>query len=207
MPSPRGRPTAPHPAGARLAAGLLIATIIALAAWPGCTVTRKNYTALSFFLDGVPNPDAPVGSVDPATGAIVAAATASIHPPYAQELCAECHKSRLRMSRNDSGICGGCHTGQSTQHERMHGPVAAGACLWCHNPHESSQRFLLRENDRALCSKCHVPSLLNAVRVPEHADTARACLECHVGHGGPKAFLLRKDALPGGRGPAEPEAP
>ena len=176
--------------------------VLGLAAWPGCTVTRSNYKALSFFFDGVPDPDAPVGAVDPTTGEIRAAAIVSVHPPYAEEKCSECHKSRLRMSRNDSGICANCHKGKDSEHERMHGPVAAGACLWCHHPHESAQRFLLRDTDRAVCSQCHTPGLLNSVRVPEHADESRACLECHVGHGGPRSFLLRQDAAPAK--PAEP---
>ncbi|CAG0960900.1 hypothetical protein PHYC_00720 [Phycisphaerales bacterium] len=202
----RGRPPAHH-RGARVAAGLLAVGLLALAAWPGCTVTKTNYRTLSFFFDGVPDPDLPTGSIDPATGAVRAVASLSVHPPYAEEKCSECHKSRLRMSRNDSGLCANCHAGKSSEHQRMHGPVAAGACLWCHHPHESAQKHLLRDNDRAVCSQCHTPRLLNSVRVPEHADESRACLECHVGHGGDRPFLLRQDAATAQTPPATPEAP
>lgn len=205
MPRSRGRPTS-FISGTRLAACLLAGTVMALSLWPGCTVTKQNYKALSFFFDGVPDPNLPAGVIDPATGEVRPAATVSVHPPYAEENCSECHRSRLRMSRNDSGICANCHAGKDSEHPRMHGPVAAGACLWCHHPHESGHRFLLRDNDRAVCSQCHTPRLLNSVRVPEHADESRACLECHVGHGGTRPFLLREDAASGRAADKAPEA-
>lgn len=175
-------------------AGPLIGGAVLIVAWASCTVTRENYKTLSFFFDGVPDPDAPSVMVDPKTGAVRTLAMMSLHAPYVQEKCEECHGSRLRLSNRDSGACLKCHAETPRQHERMHGPVAANACLWCHHPHESTQPHLLREPDRKLCAQCHTPELLDTSRVPEHADASRACLECHVGHGGSLPFLLRRNA-------------
>jgi predicted CXXCH cytochrome family protein len=78
----------------------------------------------------------------------------------------------------------------------MHGPVAAGACMWCHAPHESIHRSLLRDADRKVCAQCHTAAMLAGTKVPEHADESRACLECHTGHGGPAPYMLRAAAEP-----------
>ncbi|MFO0832604.1 MAG: cytochrome c3 family protein [Phycisphaerales bacterium] len=182
---------------------LLLAGVAMTNIWSGCTVTRSNYKTLSLFFDGVPDPDAKVGTVDQGTGQIVAAAMLSSHQPYQTENCDECHKSRIRMSRNDSSICAKCHAGKEKEYEQMHGPVAAQACLWCHIPHESPYKHLLRDSDRKLCGQCHSPELLSAEKVPEHADTSRACLDCHTGHGGSKRFMLRDNPVP----PAKTEQP
>ncbi len=164
-----------------------------LAGWPACTVTKDNYKALSFWFDGVPDPNAPNAVVDPVTGEIRSYVSLSVHDPFAREQCDECHRGRLRLSRADSDPCLRCHEGIATEHAYTHGPVAAGACLWCHDPHESARPHLLRDADRALCTQCHAPELLDVHRVPAHADPDRACLECHTGHGGPRPYLLRAD--------------
>jgi len=184
-------------------AGVAGGAMLLLAAWASCTVTRENYKTLSFFFDGVPNPDAPAAAVDPRTGAVHQYVVVSLHAPYAEEKCDECHASRLRLSNRDSAACLKCHAQTRQGFERMHGPVAAGACLWCHNPHESAYPHLLRDSDRRLCGQCHTPELLDTSRVPEHADEARACLECHVGHGGAHPFLMRTGRdVPQAGGPA-----
>lgn len=178
--------------GRQWAAAILAALVLALA-WAGCGVTPSNYKTLSFFFDGVPNPNstaagAPAGADGPSARVMV-----SSHVPYIQESCGECHTAKLRMPRNDSRFCLKCHEGVDQTYERMHGPVAARACLWCHHPHESALPHLLRDADRTICSQCHTPEMLDSTRVPEHADASRACLECHVGHGSPKPFMLRAD--------------
>lgn len=170
----------------------LFAAFVVANVWTGCAVTESNYKTLSLFFDGVPEPGAKGVVVNPATGEKQAVVSMSVHPPYVAENCDECHKSRIRMSRSDSSICAKCHSGVEQQFEWMHGPVAAQACLWCHNPHESALDHLLRDKDRALCGQCHGKGLLSSAKVPEHADGSRGCLECHMGHGGSKRFMLRE---------------
>ncbi len=37
----------------------------------------------------------------------------------------------------------------------MHGPVAAGKCMDCHDPHASDNAGLLKKEPAALCLDCH----------------------------------------------------
>lgn len=181
------------------AAALIFAAGVGAALWSGCEVTTGNYETLSFFFDGVPDPSKRVVSSD--SGGVTSATLTFIHKPYLDEKCAECHESKLPFTRRDASGCLSCHEAVASEHRFEHGPVAAAACLWCHTPHESAFPHLLREADRALCTRCHSPSLLSTERVPAHADASRACLDCHTGHGGDVRFMLRDDW------PAEPGAP
>jgi len=188
-------------AARRAAAVLLSALVLAAAAWPGCTVTRDNYKTLALFFDGVPDPDAvPIGAGPLGPGSGPAAGMLSVHKPYAEDGCSECHDSGLSMTRNQSRVCAKCHEGKQNEHANMHGPVAAQACLWCHSPHESTRLHLLRDDDRVVCGSCHAPALLSAIKAPGHAEGGGACLECHTGHGGPERKMLR--AAPRGGGGA-----
>jgi predicted CXXCH cytochrome family protein len=173
-----------------------LACVLAAAVWQGCTATKDNYTTLSFFFDGVPDPNLATSTIDPKTGEIRERGTVSLHKPFEKEQCSECHGGQGLLDRNSSFVCMKCHENQLTKHQRMHGPVAAGACLWCHHPHESLRAHLMRDTDRKVCGQCHIVGALDAVREPAHADEKRACLECHSGHGGPKVFMLKVDALP-----------
>lgn len=198
MLAPRHPSAPPGRAGARLARIAVALTFLVSLAWPGCTVTRENYKTLSLFFDGVPDPDAVILKL-PDGGVVTAAAgMLSIHRPYLEEKCVECHDSGLSMARNDAAVCLKCHQGKDREYPYMHGPVAARACLWCHVPHESARKHLLRDADRSMCGMCHAPGLLSASAVPEHADQSRGCLECHAGHGGPQPRMLRpRPAAPG----------
>lgn len=159
--------------------------------WAGCAVTASNYKALSFFFDGVPDPSLRVaGGTSPGGQAALVVQ----HRPFVEERCDECHKSKYRPSKGDSSICLQCHAAVATQHSNMHAAVVANACLWCHNPHESAQPFLLRSADRKVCAQCHTLSTLSVASVPAHADEARGCLECHGGHGSDRPFLLKGSA-------------
>jgi predicted CXXCH cytochrome family protein len=161
-----------------------------------CAVTEQNYATLSFFFDGVPDP-----TVKGSDGAPLASAqnikdspTYSVHKPFAEASCAECHSQAFELTPQDSSICMKCHEKKPTEYPRMHGPVAAGACLWCHSPHESAEPHLLRKAAREVCSQCHESSMLSSTKVPEHADATKNCLDCHTGHGGTASYFLRSAA-------------
>lgn len=167
--------------------------LVSSAVWTGCSI-EKNYATLSFFFDGVPDPAAKAQAL--AAGGVTEdmrkSPTYSLHKPFAEEKCWECHKGQPASSGMDAGICMNCHKAVPTEHARMHGPVVAGACLWCHAPHESAQANLLKKPARQVCAQCHEQQLLDSKRVPEHADENKSCLECHSGHGGRAAMFLKE---------------
>jgi predicted CXXCH cytochrome family protein len=186
--------------------GAVGAAILLLALWAGCTVTPENYKLLSTFFDGVPDPamsgpSGNTGGADPRKSP-----TYTLHRPFAEEKCEECHRGGGHPSRDDSSICLNCHAAIPTEHPIMHGPVAAGACMWCHAPHESPHAHLLRDVDRKVCAQCHTPAMLTNTKVPEHSDGTSSCLTCHYGHGGTVRFNLRSDdKSPAPAKPAKPE--
>jgi predicted CXXCH cytochrome family protein len=161
-------------------------------AFLGCSI-EKNYKTLSFFFDGVPDPNAPSRAAHPGVPSDISQSpTYSAHKPWLEEKCEECHTRTLKLGGRDSDLCMKCHSESLTSHEYMHGPVAVGACLWCHNPHNSANAHLLKLPGRDLCMQCHAQGLLS--NLPAHSDLRRACLECHQGHGGPDRFFLRAGA-------------
>jgi predicted CXXCH cytochrome family protein len=75
-------------------------------------------------------------------------------------------------------------------HPAMHGAVVGKACLWCHEPHESSFPALLKTTDASLCFECHERGSLST-RVDAHRAESGSCLDCHNGHGGDRPPFLR----------------
>lgn len=168
-----------------------------LAWWAGCGTPEQRYKLLAFFIDGVPDPNAPLGTDSSGQPVFYME-----HKPYAEERCVECHgqvgQFDLSLSsyhRVNTDICMKCHEEQVSLHQYMHGPVASKACLWCHDPHESRHEHLLQDQPRRLCAQCHEPELLEPA-VPEHADPAYGCLACHSGHGGTNPFFLITPTIP-----------
>jgi predicted CXXCH cytochrome family protein len=69
--------------------------------------------------------------------------------------------------------------------------VAANECLWCHEAHESTNRYLLVLESPDTCLACHRFEILGPRQPPEHDDPGRDCLECHHGHGGQVKYFLK----------------
>ncbi|MFG0251583.1 MAG: cytochrome c3 family protein, partial [Phycisphaerales bacterium JB038] len=65
---------------------------------------------------------------------------------------------------------------------------------WCHAPHESTVRPLLRVGGAELCLQCHGFEMESTPTIPEHEDLERNCLDCHHGHGGDDRYFLREAA-------------
>jgi len=161
---------------------------------------QRDYKVLSFFFDGVPDPNAPrLVSQTHFTEAHPLSLT-PIHPyqhkPYALGQCYQCHlPDRQRLIRlSPADLCVRCHTRTTHEFPVMHGPVAAGLCLWCHDPHESDQPHLLKSVGPDLCLQCHDQQLLPP-NPPHQADNS-PCLQCHLGHGGADHGLLRNPRSP-----------
>lgn len=118
-----------------------------------------------------------------------------VHKPFAEDKCTACHTETgtlLASARRTDG-CLECHKGVKTEKLVMHGPVATGACLSCHAPHESTVPGLLLASGQTLCTGCHERATLS-LRATAHRNSRRNCLDCHYGHGGPGQFLLKPDA-------------
>jgi predicted CXXCH cytochrome family protein len=110
------------------------------------------------------------------------------HPGYAEGDCSECHPGGVGTVRMDapSGLCHNCHDQKDTA-AYLHGPVAAGRCEFCHDPHGSSEEAFLTRGGSALCGACHDQS-----GSKEHmkASMGKACTDCHDPHGSEKRFFL-----------------
>jgi predicted CXXCH cytochrome family protein len=195
-----------------VAAAVVLAGLVA-AAWGGCSIER-DYKILAFFFDGVPTPEELRAQADAAGRRRPAGFVAplSAHPAFVERRCDECHGASTNFgftvtgfSQLDSGICFRCHEEQIASVPRLHGPVAAQDCLWCHDPHESRFTNLLVSASPTLCLGCHQFQMERPPKPEFHSDLTRDCLECHHGHGGEGRYFLRSDWTDAS--PAEPETP
>lgn len=182
--------------------------VTALVLLIGCANPEKRYEWLSFFFDGVPDPNAPppseeagvvaaAGSSNAVAGAQGAVFTGSLHPPFQERQCNKCHKSQfsqvLTMPRED--LCFSCHDHFLDNAAYVHAPALSGGCLMCHHPHRSEEPHLLLMAGADLCLQCHEARDLSPV--PEHADAVEAgCTSCHNPHKGSKRFFLRASSGP-----------
>jgi predicted CXXCH cytochrome family protein len=182
--------------------------------WIGCSV-EKDYKVLSFFFDGVPDPTIVRSNADAIRFAKETGGTVYTHAPFANNQCGECHKdlSGETARKVDPTLCFRCHESTANEYPKMHGAVSGGACVFCHSPHESTIKHLLRSRAPGICVQCHEAKSFGNPRAPVHQDLARDCLECHYAHGGPERFFLRDGWFesmpqqPAADGPSPPSPP
>lgn len=165
-----------------------------------------RHKAMTFFFDGVPPlpgemPEKYV--VDPNATAAPGAVSSGgwyVHEPLKD--CTQCHKSQRRATFSRTvqliaevpQLCIGCHTEYARLPGWVHGPVASGDCLLCHEPHKTKHPSLLTVAVPQLCHQCHEPEALNLI--DKHADPSYArCIACHAGHTAPARGLLRPEFL------------
>jgi predicted CXXCH cytochrome family protein len=170
--------------------------------WIGCS-PEKHYKTLSIFFDGVPDPHAKTSAANGSASGISklgspmkqAGSIVSIHKPFAEENCTACHAQATQIfaSAMDASVCLNCHQKVLDAYPVMHGPVIGRACLWCHEPHESTSRSLLKTMAPSLCTQCHERESLTQ-RIDGHRLETVSCLDCHTGHGGHALPFLRADA-------------
>lgn len=152
------------------------------------------------------------------------------HGPFASKNCIACHQGGLggpsmyipgrKASSNKvsfgtkirvpvTELCRGCHVrfrpAELGQRFRfVHGPVAAGACVRCHSPHQSRNPFMVLEQPvRKLCVHCHQPESLYAAEYHAQAKEEIDCTVCHDPHGGDRPYFLLQPP-PNGAPPAPP---
>ena len=181
---------------------LLVAGLAIMLTLMGCWTPQEKYKTLSFFFDGVPNPDAPAhvvkGAFAGSSGMVAVKRIVSQHKPYIDNQCSACHRSAsgdIQEFELAFGACVKCHKKIATSKVLMHGPVAREQCKWCHTPHQSSEPALLRDTPINVCTQCHDKNLLGNTP-PEHVDGTTSCLQCHFGHGGEHRNFLKPQVTP-----------
>jgi predicted CXXCH cytochrome family protein len=202
---PRGRRTSVL---ARNAA-LVVLPILASFIYFGCGSDESRYKVLSFFFDGVPNPNEPTppaaagpdAGLDeqghpvaaPAPGQPPPVPVVSEHSPYKNRECFACHQTESSLVATGQGAatCRKCHADylNPPPDQWVHGPAVLELCTRCHEPHKSQYASLLTKPARDLCLGCHTePGLLDR---PEHRATAdKACSACHDPHMAGNRLLL-----------------
>lgn len=126
--------------------------------------------------------------------------TVFTHAPYEQNACDMCHKidstgkaipKQFVASQPD--LCYQCHESK-TDLKYTHAALDMGDCTSsCHLPHQSPNRFLLREKIGVLCVQCHdAPGLDQPVK---HNATSMlmGCARCHSPHSSNRPKLLQDD--------------
>lgn len=177
----------------KLAASLLL--VLPIFAWVGCSSPTERYQVLSFFFDGVPNPNAPkkVVKVENNATPVLTLTIVSRHKPFVENQCDSCHRSATGQMVDFTDTyksCAKCHPKVANQYSHMHGPVARPACQFCHTGHESAYPHLLRADPVKVCTQCHDAQLLGNKPL-EHNDGHTNCLNCHGSHGGNEAYFLK----------------
>ena len=122
-----------------------------------------------------------------------------VHQP--RKDCTLCHdKSRQRVFSSQTylikpvpELCYECHADYTTSASYVHGPVAVGRCLFCHNPHKSRIEHLLKEPEPRLCYLCH--NIDTVKLIPAHlVEQQFACTDCHNAHTSSVKYLLNEVA-------------
>ncbi len=165
-----------------------------MTAFYGCGV-QTRYKVLSFFFDGVPNPEEKSRQLaaDAAKAGQSAKETTqqkgSEHGPYASKQCNECHQRATNtLVLPIEELCFKCHA-LDMKKKYAHGPAASGGCRVCHVPHSSSYRFLLVSEPEKFCFYCHDEKMITRLEVHQGIDTG--CTTCHDPHSSDNQHLLK----------------
>lgn len=172
----------------------------------GCSSETKHKW-MSRFFDGVP----PLGG---ATNVVTVAAeevaptnvthvvipeagqtaqlTGSVHPPFADNSCAECHESKFsqKMKGPMNSVCFSCHDDFLAPAKIKHAPAQNGECTACHSPHDAPNKKLLIRTGRAMCLECHDDPV--AQGKVKHQPVEADCLDCHSPHASNVKGILKK---------------
>jgi predicted CXXCH cytochrome family protein len=96
-----------------------------------------------------------------------------------------------KLTAPEPELCYQCHTDYPATQPYVHGPVAVGECLLCHEAHKSRIAGLLKEKEPELCYQCH--ETIEAAQISGHpAEPIPQCTKCHDPHAGLDRMLLKK---------------
>jgi len=162
----------------------------------------ERHNTLTFFFDGVPplRPEMLQEElIDPNSPEFAQTAQAPgwyVHEP--RKDCSTCHGKRKQRSFSSQiylatpvpKLCYQCHTDYTVSASFVHGPVAVGQCLFCHNPHKSKIEHLLIAPEPGLCYLCHDRNTIEliAAHLPKQLS---ACTDCHNPHASSTKALLK----------------
>ena len=183
-------------------ASIGLALLVFFAVLVGSCDEVERHKVLNYFFDGVP----PLGQdeyesefTDPDTQQFDQAGQATawyVHEP--RKDCTNCHRRRSSggfsaqtyLTAPIPKLCYNCHDDYTATASFVHGPVAVGQCLFCHNPHKSRIEHLLKKPEPDLCFLCHDVSMIELI--PAHLpEQTPACTECHNPHAGSTKALLK----------------
>ena len=111
--------------------------------------------------------------------------------------CKECH--RLRRGKYNykklipakvSCTTSDCHPNFANK-KHVHGPIGAGICISCHNPHGSYFPLQLARTGSDLCFVCHESKRQEFNSKIVHAPLEEGCLDCHDPHQSQRRFQLK----------------
>ncbi len=122
-----------------------------------------------------------------------------VHKNQSALNCKECHRVK-RGKYNFKRVLpvqancttGGCHTDMGKQ-AHVHGPVGAGVCISCHNPHGSNQEKQMQRSGGELCLVCHQAKKEEFSQDVVHAPVEEGCVDCHDPHESAMRFQLKGD--------------
>jgi predicted CXXCH cytochrome family protein len=116
----------------------------------------------------------------------------SAHRTESREQCGECHGDKgdkvAGAASDTSALCYGCHD-RFEGKRYLHGPIAVGACLACHDPHRGYGTAHLREERGLLCANCHAARETSPTAACNAAN--KTCADCHDPHQSDTRFLLK----------------
>ena len=112
--------------------------------------------------------------------------------------CSECHRKRrgkINFKRlipsKSTCTTGKCHQDKGKNAAHVHGPVGAGICISCHNPHGSFEPLELERTGQELCYVCHQAKKNEFDKKVIHPPVEEGCVDCHDPHQSSMRFQLR----------------
>lgn len=125
------------------------------------------------------------------------------HQPYKERKCGKCHSGEKgTLVAEGANLCYNCHQKQKEQFQcasRSHLVKGDKECTYCHTPHASERKDLVRKDDRTICLSCH-PKM--AARLKEkagkylHPEVVKGnCTSCHDPHSSSLPYFYRADIL------------
>jgi predicted CXXCH cytochrome family protein len=177
----------------------------------------QHHEALTFFFDGVPPLRPEILQEGPLDSDSIESVQAGQKPAwYGHEPtkdCSICHGKRKQRSFSTQKyltkpvpkLCYDCHTDYTESASFVHGPVAVGQCIFCHNPHKSKIEHLLIAPEPGLCYLCHDTNTIKliAAHLPEQLS---ACTDCHNPHVSSTKALLKSSSSWTNDGVGQPNA-
>jgi predicted CXXCH cytochrome family protein len=119
--------------------------------------------------------------------------SSSGHRTASREECLECHAKKdgtiARTTGETSTLCYLCHD-RYDQKRYVHGPLAVGACLACHDPHAGYGTAHLRQERGLLCANCHAARENSPTLACNTAG--KSCADCHEPHQSDARYLLKR---------------